>query len=57
MIGSCAGVENLDDKIKKVGAHSPTKTPKRSACARVAGVSPLANAHISIDPIIEAKPA
>ena len=57
MIGSCEGAENLDDNIKKVGAHSPTKTPKRSACARVAGVSPLAKAHMRIDPMIEAKPA
>ena len=40
-----------------MGAHRPTKMPNLSAWARDSGASPLAMYQISIDPIMEAKPA
>ena len=41
---------------KKVGAQSPMKMPKRSACAFSSGVSPFLMFQIKIEPTIEMKP-
>ena len=42
--------------MKNVGAHSPTKMPKRSAWAWASAVVPPVRNQIAIDPMIEAKP-
>ena len=42
---------------KKVGAQSPMKMPKRSACAFSSAVSPLLMFHMTMEPIIEMKPS
>lgn len=42
--------------MRNVGAQSPTKIPKRSACAVESGVVPPVRNQIAIDPKIEAKP-
>ena len=41
---------------KNVGAHRPTKIPKRSACALDSAASPPVRNQIAIDPIMDAKP-
>ena len=42
---------------KKVGAQSPMKMPKRSACAFSSAVSPFLMFQMKIEPTIEMKPS
>ena len=42
---------------KKVGAQSPMKMPKRSACAFSSAVSPFLMFQMKIEPMIEIKPS
>lgn len=42
--------------MKKVGAHSPTKIPKRSAWAWLGSVVPPVMNQMAMEPTIEAKP-
>ena len=42
---------------KKVGAQSPIKIPKRSACAFSSAVSPFLMFQIKMEPMIEMKPS
>ena len=42
---------------KKVGAQSPMKMPKRSACAFSSAVSPFLMFQMKMEPTIEMKPS
>ena len=42
---------------KKVGAQSPMKMPKRSACAFSSAVSPFLMFQMKMEPMIEMKPS
>ena len=42
---------------KKVGAQSPMKMPKRSACALSSAVSPFLMFQMKMEPMIEMKPS
>ena len=48
---------NLLESAKKVGAQSPTKIPKRSACAFDSAASPPVRNHMAIEPIMDANPS
>ena len=48
---------NLLDSAKKVGAQSPTKMPKRSACAFDSADSPPVKNHMAIEPIMDTNPS
>jgi hypothetical protein len=48
---------NLLERAKKVGAQSPTKIPKRSACAFDSTASPPVRNQMAIEPIMDANPS